>query len=253
MTSFTPLKQTPAYVELAEAITSRIIKGQIKPNEPLPIEQELADQFNVHRSTLREGLRVLEESGLVKRVGKRLIVQKPSHTMISNVTGRAYILHEVTFGDIYELAILLTPASAELAAKNCSEELKEKLKENIRLVKESLDDPDNLTLVDIEFFNLVAEASNNKAMMISLRPLNLIFYTGFHPLLVAIPVASKRMLEAHTKIVQSICAGDAATARHWMEKHVKDFKRGFEIIGLSMDEKIGDTENIVSLFLKREH
>ncbi len=67
---FEKLDVLPAYRVVAEAIENNIVLGRLKVGDRLPSETELASQFGVHRSTVREGIRLLEESGLVARVGR---------------------------------------------------------------------------------------------------------------------------------------------------------------------------------------
>ncbi len=72
------LQLTPAYQALSVDLRQRIVAGEIQPGEPLPTEADLAQSYGVHRSTVREGLRHLEQDGLLKRVGKKLTVTVPS-------------------------------------------------------------------------------------------------------------------------------------------------------------------------------
>ena len=55
----------------AEAIERKILAGRLKPGDPVGTESELVKQFGVNRSTVREGIRLLEQSGLVSREPSR--------------------------------------------------------------------------------------------------------------------------------------------------------------------------------------
>jgi len=70
----------PAYLRVSEAIRDRILRRDLKEGQALPTEAELARQFEVNRSTVREALRKLESSGLLGRRagGKRLYVTRPT-------------------------------------------------------------------------------------------------------------------------------------------------------------------------------
>ena len=57
------LKITPAYQVVSEELQKLIVGGLLKPGEQLPSETELASQFGVNRSTVREGIRQLESEG----------------------------------------------------------------------------------------------------------------------------------------------------------------------------------------------
>ena len=64
---FPRVSPTPAYQQVAEAIEREIVAGHIRPGDPLGTEAELVKQFGVNRSTVREGIRLLEQGGLVRR------------------------------------------------------------------------------------------------------------------------------------------------------------------------------------------
>ena len=53
---FAPLRQEPAYRRVAAEIGARITARELLAGEPLPTELELAGQFVVTRSTVREAL-----------------------------------------------------------------------------------------------------------------------------------------------------------------------------------------------------
>ena len=51
--------------KVAVTIKEAIIRGEIKPGETLPTEPELAQQFNVSRSVIRDAARILMAWGLI--------------------------------------------------------------------------------------------------------------------------------------------------------------------------------------------
>jgi len=50
---------------LSDALRARILTRELRPGDRLPIEPDLAEQYGVSRSTVREALRVLTSQGLV--------------------------------------------------------------------------------------------------------------------------------------------------------------------------------------------
>ena len=63
--NFARIEVAPAYQKVADAIEREIVNGRIKPDDPIGTESELVQQFGVNCSTVREGIRVLEESALL--------------------------------------------------------------------------------------------------------------------------------------------------------------------------------------------
>ncbi|MDB5941109.1 MAG: hypothetical protein JWQ13_675 [Ramlibacter sp.] len=75
---FERVKVTPAYKAVSGAVEQRIVRGDLKPGTLMPTEHNLALQFGVNRSTVREAIRQLEQEGLIARDGsKRLYVSMP--------------------------------------------------------------------------------------------------------------------------------------------------------------------------------
>ena len=85
----------------------------------MPAESLLARQFGVNRSTVREGIRQLENEGLVRREGrKRLCVTVPDQRDLAPRVIRTMVMHQVTFGELWDAALVLEPACASLCAEN---------------------------------------------------------------------------------------------------------------------------------------
>ena len=54
------------YEHVEEAIGLQIIKGKYKPNDTLPNEETLCEEFGVSRGVIREAVKVLQKKGLVR-------------------------------------------------------------------------------------------------------------------------------------------------------------------------------------------
>src|SRR5829696_4526303 len=65
-------------------IEEMITSGQLQIGDRLPSEIEMARQFDVHRSTVREALRVLAQRGLIEmRVGSGSYVSRVSPAVVA--------------------------------------------------------------------------------------------------------------------------------------------------------------------------
>src|SRR5437868_13204061 len=115
---FAPLLIETAYRKVAAAIGERILSRALREGERLPPETELARQFGVNRSTVREALRELESNGLVmRRAGSKLMsVTRPQHFAIAGAVTRGLVMHDVTFREVWEALTLLEPPIAASAA-----------------------------------------------------------------------------------------------------------------------------------------
>ena len=98
-TLFEPLNLEPAYRRVAVTIEGKIMARDLNDGDALPAELDLARQFGVNRSTVREALRELQSKGLLTRKegGKRLYVTYPQPANVASDVSRALKLHGVTF------------------------------------------------------------------------------------------------------------------------------------------------------------
>ena len=81
-------------------LRNEIAIGRLRPGDPLPPEQRLAELMQVSRSTLRQSLRDLEREGVIQRVqGKgTFIADKPARAPVPGTAGFALVVLDVASG-----------------------------------------------------------------------------------------------------------------------------------------------------------
>jgi DNA-binding FadR family transcriptional regulator len=236
---FEKLNVPSAYQVVSRELRRSIVSGELKPGDQLPSEAELAEQFGVNRSTVREGIRQLENDGFVRREGrKRLCVSVPTSSDLAPRASRALVMHQVTFNELWEVARVLEPLCAVLAAGNRNDGHVAVLQENIERTRHSLNNAALSTELDTQFHSAVAEATQNQALLLSREPVGMLLYPAFEMLHPLLPQALGRMLAAHERVAHAIVAGDGAEAELWMRKHIVDFRRGWEMANLSLDQPV---------------
>jgi DNA-binding FadR family transcriptional regulator len=237
---FAPLRYQPAYRKVAMAIAERIVDRQISQGAALPPELELATQFSVNRSTVREALRELESRGLVARSKgtKRMVVARPATADVATHVSNAMALHDVTVLEVVETLMILEPSIAEIAASERSELNLELL----RAAAERFRASEGATLVAIgeviSFFSLLGAATGNHVLVISQEPLLQLLKSSLRIMLKRTPRWHARIATAQTRIIDAVAARDHAEARLWMGKHIRDFRRGFEIANIALQHRV---------------
>jgi GntR family transcriptional regulator, transcriptional repressor for pyruvate dehydrogenase complex len=230
---FKPLDDHPAYRQVANAIEQKIVGRSLRTDDHLPSEAELARQFGVHRGTVREAIRELETQGLLgrRRGEKRLRVTRPEPNRISSGISRALALHDVTFLELWEAMMAIEPAAAAHAAsRRTNLQLHLLTRASARFRREADDTAAGVAAV-VEFFTAVAQASGNQVLSLSQAPLNLLLAPALSKIIDRVPQARERIHIAQQNILTAIKRKDSEQARIWMEKHIRDFKRGYELIG----------------------
>ncbi|TKT70482.1 FadR family transcriptional regulator [Afipia massiliensis] len=235
-----PVSNEPAYRSVVRRIETKIMSGEWAVGDRVPAETTLAQDLGVHRSTIREAIRVLEQNGLVRRHdgGKLLFVTAPREADISSKITAAIVLQEVTFFELWESMRCIEPALVEGAASRISEDTLDALQENVERTRVAYEDKKSLVQLDIEFHQLIATASGNRALQLCRQPISQLFYPAFLNVFSRLN-AGERLVFAHEKILQALRGRDAAVAREWMDKHVVDFRRGYELASLDIDAPVG--------------
>jgi DNA-binding FadR family transcriptional regulator len=235
---FRPIDTAPAYQKVADAIEREIVNGRIKPGDPIGTEHELVRQFGVNRSTIREGIRVLEESGLIRRdSSRRLHACLPRYNKLASRLSRALVLHEVTFRELYEASMTLEVASLEGAVARATDDNIAELDDNLLRSERVVADPVALAELDAEFHVLIAKASQNRVLQLAREPAAQLFYPTTEMIVSSIAQGGPRLVEAHRHLVAAIRRRDKDAGVLWTRRHLQDWRRGFEKIA-SLDRSV---------------
>lgn len=236
---FEPMEREPAYTRVSAAIEAKILSRTLKDGDVLPAEIDLAQQFRVHRSTVREALRQLENSGLVRRPpgAKRLLVSRPHADKIASGMRQALVLHEVSFVDVWEAMMVIEPEVAALAATRRTAADIEVL---IRLSQAFIgaQQSDSAVALVTDFFESIGRCARNRVLALAKHSLAQVLAPSLAQMIDRVPQARSRIAGAQQKIIAALQNKDADEARKWMAKHVRDFKRGYEVAGISPDAVI---------------
>ena len=231
-------RANPAYRQVSDQLRQRIVGGELRAGDALPIEADLSAQFAVHRSTVREALRQLEQEGLVQRSGKKLLVALPQPGELAQAAQRALRQQQVTFREVWEVASTLEPLCARLAAERITSEQLQRLQDNLAQTQALVDAGQSPVQVTIEFQAIVAEAAHNQALLLARAPVSLLMLAGYAAIAPRLPQSGARLLEAHRHVMESLRQQDAESAVAWTRKHLADHRRGFEFAGLDMDTPV---------------
>ena len=237
---FQPLTREPAYLKVCRAIEDKIVAGDLADGASLPTEADLCEQFAVTRSTVREGLRLLEQTGLIMRgPGKRMFVSRPKTEDVAAAASRGLSLGGATFREVWEGLATLYPPAARLAVERFDAATIEALRAiNANLAQQG--DADTRAVVDgaVGFFHEIAMGLNNRVMLAMLDSLNMMIEASLVRVIEKAPNARARIVEAQGHIIDSLAGKDSAKAELWMKRHTDDIARGCTVAGLDLDAPV---------------
>jgi GntR family transcriptional repressor for pyruvate dehydrogenase complex len=230
---FAPIRVEPAYRKVAAALLERITDRSISAGDRLPPEMELARQFGVHRGTVREALRELETNGVLKRErgSKLMMVTRPARVTVAAGVSRALALHDVSYHDVWEALTALEPPIGAAAARH-------RTPADIKRLEAVVAEPAGVEQT-AKFFALVGEATHNGVFMLAHEPLVQLLVPSLRAMIDKVPQAAARITTAQKRIAAAVRLQDPQQAEDWMAKHIRDFRRGFEIAGIGLEQRVG--------------
>lgn len=157
--SMKPIEKKSLAEEVAQVIKHRIKSGYLALNAQLPSEPELMKTFAVGRSSIREAIKILAQSGFLK-------VQQGLGTFVISTVGNDELSDKIdnaNFAEVFEVRQLLELKIIEKSALNRTEKqlivLRQKLDErHLYAVQGKLQE---CIKVDINFHTVIAESCGN--------------------------------------------------------------------------------------------
>jgi DNA-binding FadR family transcriptional regulator len=151
------------------AIGVRILRGDLKPGDPLPTEEELSGELAASRTVLREAVKVLAAKRLVEsrpKTGTRVRPRSDWNLFDPDVLAWQIEagLDGTFLSDTIEFRRLVEPGAARLAAERATEEDVAALEEAYAEMESAGDDRDAFMTPDLRFHGLILEACHNELL-----------------------------------------------------------------------------------------
>jgi DNA-binding FadR family transcriptional regulator len=218
---FAPVKTQRAYEVICEQIRAQLADGTLKVGDMLPAERELAAQFQVSRSALREALRSLEVAGIirnVKGVKGGPLIQAAEPDRIAQAMQDYVHLGDVTLDELTEARIAIQDIVVRLACERGTEEdfaELEAIAERTR--KETSVEARYECATD--YYRVLARATRNRMFGIFVDSLSGILHEfvrgpGYETL-------QATLIDSRFRLVRLLRAGDADGASAEMRKHLE--------------------------------
>jgi GntR family transcriptional regulator, L-lactate dehydrogenase operon regulator len=215
---------------LSEQIEALIVGGNLQTGARLPSERQLASDFGVSRSSLREAIQQLVSRGrLVSRRGGGTYVTEPPMEMAINhaFSPLNNLMRDRPdyWQDVMEIRTSLEGDAAFFAAKRATNADKVRLRQELIRVSDSLlkRDQHSSARTDADFHMAIAHASHNAVLIQVMAGLfDLMEQSISHSLerLYQIPSTVETLERQHATIVDAILAGRADQARDAALEHL---------------------------------
>jgi GntR family transcriptional repressor for pyruvate dehydrogenase complex len=236
---FKPVKKTRVYEEIVVKVKNMIEKGRLHSGDQLPSERELAEVFNVSRSSVREALRSLETQGyLESRQGDgTYIARQPVETLVNPL---ATVIFSEKDGqmELFEMRKLIEPQLAFLAAERATPEEIVMLGKAVQLQEDAYSRGESGTEVDKTFHYILAKAAKNKVILRIVDNIMDLLSESRDKYL-QVEGRPEKSLERHKQVLEAIRSGDRELAAQVMQEHLEDIE--LSLFSDHEEEKIQNT------------
>ena len=220
---FEPVHDNRALSEkIIAQISDVLVSGELKPGDRLPPERELAEQFGVSRTVIRDAVKTLAGRGILHvKHGAGIFVTTSEENAIGRLGALSDILplQGVSLRDLFEIRKVLEAEGAEWAARRRNDYHLKRLRGILEDAYRNSENIEVLSERDAQFHVAIAEASQNLVLVrVMLTLLDLLAQSRRESL--SIPGRAKLSLKDYERIVEEIEAQRHEGARETMLEHL---------------------------------
>ncbi len=224
---YAPIHSAKVFERVAEQIEKRILDGELQKGDRLPTERELADQFQVSRTAVREAMKILAQKGLVDmRPGRGTIVIDGASAAMQNSIGLMMKLKLGAIGgsdSLVEFRTILEIEIAALAAARTTENEISVMRSAIAAMDESLNDADAFIAADNNFHEALAQATQNALIIILINSI-VSLLSEQRKQIFDVEGGPQRGQIHHRRILESVIRRDPEAARAAMRSHLQQVR-----------------------------
>ena len=233
------VRSSRLYEQIVQQVEESMVKGTLKPGDQLPPERELAEQFGVSRTAVREAVKALREKGLVEAYPGRgtFITDGTSHAIRQTLDRMIRIGQPEGSGYLAEVREILEPEIAALAAIRADDQSLAAMREPVAVMDAARNDPDAFIEADLDFHLALAEAAANP-LILSLIDSIVALLREQRMRIFRVEGGPERGQCHHKLILEAIEHHDPEGARKAMRAHLKQVREDSGSIPAAEDRPI---------------
>lgn len=230
LVDFKPIKKMKASDEIGQQLKDAIFKGLYSAGDKLPSERELIESFKVSRTVVREAIKGLEASGLIEIKQGAMggaFVKLMTFERLTNVCQELFLMEKMSFAEVCDARLMIEPMVARLAARNCTPEMADKLREACRKEEDILEYADTVYLRQKVHY-VLADMSGNRFLSAMIKSLLKVVSDAtrtFEPDHDEVHPAG-----LHNPIVEAVIEKNEALAELEMQKHLTEFTARLDVV-----------------------
>lgn len=161
------------YTAVLDEIESKIKAGILVENERLPAERQMAENYGVSRTVIREALKILQEKGFVRMItGRGNFIRIPKEEDLIDKFETAIDNSGITQKDIIEAREIIEIAISQRVISRVLDEDIDRLKKLYREMRDHFGNSEYYARLDAEFHLQLAGCTKNNALKMITAALN---------------------------------------------------------------------------------
>lgn len=228
---YKPLRATALYQQMADQIKERIFHNELHEGEQLPNETELAVQFGVSRTVVREAMKRLEQEGFVEvqRGRGTFVVYRAGEAVRQSIGNLMEVQHSESWQALVEVRELLEPGIAYLAALRVDDAAIAALRAAVATMDQAMNDSDAYIEADNAFHLALARATGNSLVTTLVEPMVALLSAQRKDVFTT-PSGPQDGQYHHKRILLAIEQHDAEAARRCMVEHLQQVRRDTQMV-----------------------
>jgi len=224
------IKPKKIYEEVAEALHEAIRNGQLKPGDKLNSVEQLAENFSVGRSAIREALSALKAMGLIEmKQGEGTYVKQFDAENITFPLSTAMLMNKEDVKNLLEVRKIIEVGAAAVAASKRNEESLEKMKAALDEMKVSCGNKELGEKSDMDFHLALAASTQNPLVSHLLLHVSDLMQETMKEtrrlLLFSKWTTTEKLYEEHVEIYHAVLEQNGEKARKAMLTHLNNVEK----------------------------
>jgi GntR family transcriptional regulator, transcriptional repressor for pyruvate dehydrogenase complex len=227
-----PEKARPTFERVAVQIVDYIHSERLSPGDKLPTERQLRNQLGVGPTVLREAIKALEATGVLRaRQGSGIYLtdgsQRPLATAAINLSISA---SPEDISGLFEFRIALESNSARLAAQRATPRELLDLQEIVSSYHDvaARNDVTRVTDLDLAFHTTIARASHNSLFEQTLTTTMRLNSWAINLVVSKVAGSLKTTAQQHEVIFKAIRSGNPDLASQAMQGHIEESRSNYQ-------------------------
>ena len=237
-----PIKRLKLTEQVEKEIKSLIFHNKLEVGEKLPSEQELAEQLQVGRRSVREALQSLQRMGLIEiHHGKGAFISQPKLDnyleLLAESINFRLLGEKAALLQLLEVRKLLGAGIASLSATRATSQDLKAMEKALHQQKKAIKTKNSelFNVADLDFHNAVVKGSQNDILTA--------VYSALSNLMLEsrrrtnkIPGVAEESLKDHQKIFLAIKSGNGKLAHHDMFTHIDKTEQNMKKIFIPLEK-----------------